>query len=215
MKGLVAFAAALALAPATQAATPIAGSGSLNDAPAIEPGEYSDTILPGEQLFYAVRVEAGQRLAVRAATTVEPEPFRRLVALVRFRPLGPLREPVEPDGEDDVRGAGSGAAWEAGPAAEDSRDPYLGAGTWYLAVHALWGAAGAPPRAEIPFTFSLEVAGAAGSTPTPAATATATAAPPVRASVDDAVDPAALGAVGMSGLLLGLLGGAVAGRRRR
>lgn len=207
---------ALALAPAAQAATPVIGSGSLNDAPVIEPGEYADTILPGEHLFYAVRVEEGQRLALTASTPLTGERFRDLVALLRFTPLGPLREPVAPDGEDDVRTGGAGeVAWEAGPAAEASSDPYLGPGTWYVGVHALWGGEGAPPKAEIPFTFTLERAGEPAATPTPAPSATPAREPQARRVVDDEVDPAAVGAVGMSGLLLGLLGGALAARRPR
>lgn len=205
--------ALLVLAPAAPAA-PVIGSGSLNDAPVIGPGEYSDTILPGEHLFYGVRVEEGQRIAVQARSELTGERFRELVALLRFKAFGPLREPVGFDAEADVTEAGGAAGFEAGPAQAESSSPYLGPGTWYLGVHAFWGGANAPPKAEIPFTFVLEVAGAAGTTRTPTPTAAATPAP-VRPGVDAAVDPAAVGAVGMSGLLLGLLGGALAGRRRR
>ena len=210
---VVATAVAFALAPGgAHAATPVAGSGSLNDAPVLEPGEYADTIPPGEQLFYAVRVQPGEQFALRATTPMDPETLRRLAALVRFRPLGPLREPLVPEGEEDLRGAGSPAAWEVGPAVEPSAGPYLGAGIWFLGVHALWGAAGTPPRAEIPFTFALERAGEASAKRAPAPAAVAGTAPP-RPSVDDAVDPAAVGAIGVTGLLLGLLTGAAAGRR--
>jgi Ca-activated chloride channel family protein len=219
VKVLAALAFVLAVAPAARAATPVTGSGSLNDAPVIAPGEYSDTILPGEQLYYGVRVEAGQRIALQARSSMPGERFRDLVSLLRFKAFGPLREPVSFEAEGDVRDTGNTAGFEAGPAEEGSSDPYLGPGTWYVGVHAFWGGRQAPPKAEIPFTFALEVAGAAGSTPTPTPTATptptpqATPAPPRPA--EEKVDPAAIGAVGMSGLLLGLLGGSLAGRRRR
>jgi hypothetical protein len=204
---------ALLMAPAASAA-PVIGSGSLNDAPVLEPGEYSDTILPGEQLFYGVRVEEGQRIAVQARSSLSGERFRELVALLRFRAIGPLREPVGFDEEADVREDGSPATFEAGPAAEDSSDPYLGPGTWYVGVHAFWGGSTAPPKAEIPFTFTVERTGEATATPTGTPAPSPTPAP-VRRRVDDSVDSAAIGAVGMSGLLLGMLAGALGGRRRR
>lgn len=217
MRGAAILLAALLLAPAAPAAEPVTGSGSLNDAPVIEPGEYRDTILPGEQLFYGVRVEEGQRIALQARSSLTGARFRELVALLRFRALGPLREPVGFDAEADLRHLGEPVGFEAGPASEASSAPYLGPGTWYIAVHAFWGGGSEPPRAEIPFGFALERAGAEGSagTPTPTPTATPTPEPRPAAPADESVDPGAIGAVGMSGLIVGLVGGAAAGRRRR
>ena len=214
MRCFPALLAALALGPAPAvAATPVSGAGSLNDAPVLGPGEYSDTILPGEQLYYGVQVGEGQRIAVQARSSMTGDRFRSLVALLRFKAFGPLREPVGFDAEADVREAGAPAGFEAGPAAEGSSDPYLGPGIWYVGVHAFYGGSDAPPKAEIPFTFVLERAGEEGGTPTPTPAATPMPEPP-RPRVDDAVDPAAFGAAGMSGLLLGLLGGALLRGRR-
>src|SRR5215212_1581126 len=64
---LVAALVVLALwAPVAQAqdATPVVGGGSFNTAPLIGPGTYRDTLLPGERLFYGVKLAAGQRLQV-------------------------------------------------------------------------------------------------------------------------------------------------------
>ena len=216
MKGLAILVMALLAAVPAHAATPVTGSGSLNEAPVIEPGTYSDTILPGEVLFYGVKVEEGERIALQARSSLTGSRFRQLVALLRFSALGPLREPLGFDAQADVRHLGEPASFEAGPAAEATSDPYLGPGTWYVSVHAFGST---ERKAEIPFEFALERAGEAGSsatttpTPTPTPTPAPTPAPPD--PVDEAVDPAALGAVGMSGLLLGLLGGGIAGRRRK
>ncbi len=215
---LILLVALLAAVPA-RAATPVTGSGSLNEAPVIEPGVYSDTILPGEVLFYGVEVGEGERIALEARSSLTGSRFRQLVALLRFTALGPLREPAGLDAEADVHHLGEAAGFEAGPASETSGGPYeayVGPGTWYISVHAFGSS---EQKAEIPFEFALERAGEAGSTPTPTPTPTPTATPaPTPAPADPAeesVDPAAIGAVGMSGLILGLIGGAAAGRRKR
>ncbi len=206
----------LAAAPA-HATTPVTGSGSLNEAPLIEPGTYSDTILPGEVLFYGVKVAEGERIALEARSSLTGSRFRQLVALLRFTALGPLREPAGLDAEADVHHLGEAAGFEAGPASETSGGPYeayVGLGTWYISVHAFGSS---EQKAEIPFEFALVRAGEAGSTPTPTPTPTATPAPtPAPADpAEESVDPAAIGAVGMSGLILGLIGGAAAGRRKK
>lgn len=207
---LVALAMTAAVPPPALSATPRAGSGSLNEAPLIEPGEYRDTILPGEQLFYAVRLEAGQRLALRARVDADDVRFRDLAVLVAFRPLGPLREPVEPDGEAQARPGALEIGWELPVPDAAATAPYRGPGVWYLAVHAQHGGGATPPKAEIPFTFALERAAEAGSTPPPAPSRR-----PAPARAGDGADPAAVGAIGMSGLIVGLAGGALLGRRRR
>jgi hypothetical protein len=66
---IVAVAAASALLSAPAAAqSPIAGGGSFNDAPVLEPGRYADTLRGGEQLFYGVELQPGQ--SVQASATV-------------------------------------------------------------------------------------------------------------------------------------------------
>ncbi|EAP97461.1 putative secreted protein [Janibacter sp. HTCC2649] len=49
------------IAPATGAGAPVVGGGGFSDALTLQPGTYSDVILPGEQIFYRVRVGYGQR----------------------------------------------------------------------------------------------------------------------------------------------------------
>lgn len=55
-------------------AQPAIGGGGFGDAATLEPGSHTDTILPGEQLYYRVRVEHGQEAAFTAGiATTGPE----------------------------------------------------------------------------------------------------------------------------------------------
>lgn len=74
------------LATATTPVTPVIGGGSFDDAPTVTPGTYTETLLPGEQVFYRVRLDFGQQLV---ATVDAPSPgtpstptFLRLRALL-------------------------------------------------------------------------------------------------------------------------------------
>ena len=49
-------------APASDRFDPIAGGGSFDDAATVNPGNYTETLLPGEQVFYRAHVEFGQQL---------------------------------------------------------------------------------------------------------------------------------------------------------
>ncbi len=51
------------IAPASGAGVPVVGGGGFSDALTLEPGTYSDVILPAEQTFYRVRLDYGQRAA--------------------------------------------------------------------------------------------------------------------------------------------------------
>ena len=59
-----------------------------NTAPLIGPGEYRDTLLPGERLFYGVKLGAGQRLRIsgqlRGRQNVIEVSFERRVAGRRY-----------------------------------------------------------------------------------------------------------------------------------
>ncbi|MCD9198962.1 vWA domain-containing protein [Aeromicrobium wangtongii] len=46
--------------------TPVVGGAAFTDAPTVEPGTYSDTLRPGEQLIYKIPVGWGQRARARA-----------------------------------------------------------------------------------------------------------------------------------------------------
>ena len=46
---------------ATTPAQPVVGGTSFNDAPTVTPGTYEDVVIPGESLYYKVRLEEGQQ----------------------------------------------------------------------------------------------------------------------------------------------------------
>ena len=54
-------------APATGSAQPVLGGGGFSDAPTLTAGTYTDSVMTGEQIYYRVRLDFGQR----AAFTVE------------------------------------------------------------------------------------------------------------------------------------------------
>ena len=61
------------VAKASGTPKPVVGGGGFGDAPVLEPGTYEETILPGEQIFYRVRVDFGQRPPSRP-TSPRPGP---------------------------------------------------------------------------------------------------------------------------------------------
>jgi Ca-activated chloride channel family protein len=227
MRSLV-LSLALVLALAAPAAAqdrgaPVVGGGSFGDAPLLQPGTYHDTILPGEYLYYAFKLAAGQSLHV---TLTHPD-----IANQDVRHLGVLglsayiHTPARTRSTDTDSAELTFADDETeplvitGPTAEadpddESSGEYLGPGIYYLALHPFAGAQDTA-NAEIPFTFTAEIQGAAqpNATPTPTATprATATAAPAKEA--DDAGPAPAVAAIGgIGGLLLGVAAG-IARRR--
>ena len=59
-----------AVTPAAAVAREVTGGGTFAEAPLLGPGTYTDTLLPRETLFYAVRLSAGERLTVRGGVDV-------------------------------------------------------------------------------------------------------------------------------------------------
>ncbi len=67
MRRIVVSALTLAVAAGPAAAQPsVHGAASFRTAPLLEPGEHRDTIRPGETLFYAVGLDEGEVVSVRA-----------------------------------------------------------------------------------------------------------------------------------------------------
>lgn len=65
--------AAAALPPVVGArAQAVSGGGGFADAPILRLGTFTDTLLPRETLFYAVRLRPGQRLKIRATVDLRP-----------------------------------------------------------------------------------------------------------------------------------------------
>ena len=226
---------ALTLALAAPAAaqttdTPVVGGGSFNAAPILQPGAYSDTVLPAEYIYYAIKVGAGQRLRISGHTGLSHIDLLHLgVPGVPLAIHSPTRQDVSEfeDGqaEGDI-GEPGGVSFE-GPTVQPSGDddtdgPWTGPGVYFLSVQAVYrGTDIDPPKVEIPFHFTVSLVGAVQPTPTPTPTPTRTATP--RPTATPTATPAESGGgggagvvagVGIGGLLIGLIVG-VALRRNR
>ena len=193
---LVALATASALTAAPAAAqTPIAGGGSFNDAPVLEPGTYADTLRGGEQLFYGVALRPGQQ--IEATATIEGRSTTS--SFMDLKLYSAQREEVgegsDPFGQQDRR-------IELQAAGEPADLP----GIAFISVAARGGEADAPEQFDTRIDF--QVTGEATTpTPTPTPSATATAAP----QRDDDGSGMPGGAI-VAGLAVGVVVG-FAGRR--
>lgn len=177
----------LARAQVPQKGEPIVGGGSFNDAPRIEPGTYSDTVVAKETNFYRVRLDKGQRLDVEAsvdASQIENSSVERgydegLAFQDYLLDLWtPIREPLqdefpeaggELEGDEDV-GIYSGTAntrrtlgFEQVLASDYSVRKFEGPGDYYVEITAQPDDTfDAPRRAlELPISFTVRVTGAA------------------------------------------------------
>jgi len=85
---------ASAAPPVESGATPVTGGGGFDDAPVLGAGVFTDTLLPRETLFYAIRLKAGQHLRVIGTVDLTPGSRTRGVpdaaggfAMTLFSPL--------------------------------------------------------------------------------------------------------------------------------
>jgi Ca-activated chloride channel homolog len=236
---LAALGAALlaAAAPAraqSRDATPVAGGGSFNAAPLLEPGTYRDTVLTGEYLYYALAVEAGQRVHVRARILdVDPDVYSRATVLFSINLHTPQRETLSSPVDEDVAGNGNtdggivvtretGAKplrWDFyGPPAQpfaESADAstYEGPGTWYVSLHPV--EPDTALRIELPVELELDVEGAPvpeERDPRPAPTPTPSPSPAAEAE-DGGAGALSLLGLGALGLAVGLVAGRALARR--
>jgi hypothetical protein len=226
--------ALLCAAPAAARAdtyTPVVGAGSFNSAPILAPGSYRDTVLPEEYLYYAVRLQPGQRLHVSAASETDARTLLDLgVTFIKVNVASPDRTQIlsDIDGTQEFAGDGDDPADfttpEVAKIADQSESPtesWTGPGVYFVSVYAIYrGSDPQPPKAEIPFHFTLQVEGTAipeasptaTATAKPKATATATPTPEVEAEGGGTSAGVAAG-LGIGGLLIGALGGLALTRR--
>jgi Ca-activated chloride channel family protein len=220
----VTAALALGLAAPAAAQTPVVGGGSFNAAPILQPGAYSDTVLPAEYIYYAIRVRPGQRLRLSGATDLGATDLLHLgVPEVFLTNHSPTRMDVTPfsggQAEADISKPG-GASFTGPPATpagdSDADGPWAGAGVYFLSVQAVYrGSALDPPRAEIPFHFTVTVTGAVQPTPTPTAVRTATPRPTATPAKSGGSGAGVAAGVGVGALLIGLIVGLALRRTRR
>lgn len=234
---LAATLAALAAAPAAAQTgpdrTPVVGGGSFNTAPLIGPGEYRDTLLPGERLFYGVKLGAGQRLQVSGQLKGRGNVIEDAATGFSVGIQTPLREVDVLDlVDEDIAGNGTVTTGSSsdkiefvsvpaltGSAARDEGITYRGPGTWYVSLYLISDEQD-PPRVEIPVDLGVKVIGSPQPDPQPEKTP-AKATPAAPGGGDDGGGGTSIGTilgVGIGALLVGGVLGAVAGavtRRRR
>jgi len=206
----------LGLAAPASAQSPIAGGGSFNDAPVLEPGRYKDTLRGGEQLFYAVSLKPGQKLTagVTVAGRTDTSYFMKLAL------YSPLREKDVLDGtQTEAYGPldrSESLRVEGKPVGEEDRGTsgriYSEPGTYYVSVAA--DDAGDNVEADqFDTSIDLQVTGEIIPEPTPTATpeAAATAAPDDTAGLGSSGDSdGGSGELGMA-IVFGLALGALVG----
>jgi Ca-activated chloride channel family protein len=225
---LVAWLALVAPASAQSARTPVVGGGSYNDAPLLDPGSFSDTILPGERLFYGFKVQPGQSLHVTARLRgVSDDAFKDVADVWAVGIETPLREvEIQDLVARDVTGngtlSGRGTArieFVSKPAltlsaAREEEQTYRGPGTWFVNVYVATTKAD-PVRRELPIDLDVAVEGTPQQDPNPEPTPGKAQPPKASGSSDDGGPPgAAIAGLGVLGLAVGLVGGAALGRRR-
>ena len=206
---------ALLLAVVAGAPEPVVGGGSFNTAPVVEPGTYRDTLLPGERLFYGIELAAGQQLRIAAELDAgEVVPAAGFSVGLQT----PLREVEVLDlVEEDVTGNGTvtpdlGDRIEfvsvpvlAASGAREESIGYRGPGTWYVSLY-MSSLDQEPQRVEVPVTLELEVRGE----PQPDTRLEPMPAP----ERESGPSTGALLGAGLGGLVVGLIGGGAAARRR-
>jgi Ca-activated chloride channel homolog len=234
-RGVVVVAVLATLLPATVARAqgsdrkPAVGGGSYNDAPLLDPGSYRDTIRPGERVFYAFDVKAGQRLHVRA---VIPGDGGRIPGADIFA-LGietPLREVELATAAEDLTGHGTFVTttdtpieYRTAPAPTfaESDDPvrfqeYRGPGTYFVSLD-LQTSNPDPLPIEHEVELDVSVEGTSQPEPTPTRTPAPTATP--AAADEERGGGSAIGLVlaALAGLLVGVALAAASrvGRHRR
>jgi hypothetical protein len=128
------------------------------------------------------------------------------------------------DGTDEEDIGGRDGADFVGPAAKpqddiDTHGPWTGSGVYYISVQPVWrGSESEPPRAEIPFHFTISLEGAeqARVTPTPSPSPTATPTPTASPGGEGSGGSGAVAAgAGVGGLLIGVIAGVAMRRNRR
>jgi Ca-activated chloride channel family protein len=220
-----------AAAQTPQARTPVVGGGSFNTAPLVGPGEYRDTLLPGERLFYGVKLGAGQRLHVSGQLRGRENVVDDAATGFSVGIQTPLREVDVLDlVDEDIAGNGTVTTGSpsdkiefvsvpalTGSAARDEGITYRGPGTWYVSLY-LISEEQHPPRVEIPVDLGIEVIGSPQPDPEPEKTPAKPA--PAASGGGDGGGGTSIGTVlgvGVGALVLGgVLGaGAAAVTRRR
>jgi Ca-activated chloride channel homolog len=229
MRRVLLAAVLLALVPVAARAQgsdrrPAVGGGSYNDAPLLEPGRYRDTLRPGERVFYAFDVKAGQRLHVRAVLPGDGGPIPGDVFAAGVET--PLREVELSPAAEDLTGRGTFVTktdtpieYRTAPAATfagQGSDKYHGPGTYFVSLD-LQTSNPDPLPIEQEVEFDVSVEGTPQPEPTPTRTPAPTATPTPAAVEEGGGSAVGLVLAAVAGLLVGVVLAAArrfSGRRR-
>ncbi|HLL55718.1 MAG TPA: VWA domain-containing protein [Myxococcaceae bacterium] len=154
---------------------PVSGGSSFRDAPKLESGLYKDTIMPGEELWYAVDLKAGQQLVMKA--TLDRKSDKGGGGLFEVKLVNPaLKGLSSGDGADprgyevNIRERVVSVGVQSGTIANKEQYKTVNEpGTYYARIE--WKADVAP--IEAPLELSVEITGdkkGADASVTPAAT---------------------------------------------
>jgi Ca-activated chloride channel family protein len=228
---LCALPAAASAQEAASEGTPVVGGGSFLAAPLLENGSYTDTLLPGERLYYGVELQPGQRLRVAGELDVDAGKYDAYADGFSLGVQTPLREVDVLDAVgEDITGNSSVTvdlddrleyvtpAVLTKSAAHEDVGVYRGPGTWYVSLY-LTTSDDRPRRIEFPVQLEVEVIGEPeedpAPEPTPAPPAEEEAPEGEESDGGDGTSLAAVLGIGAAGLAVGLVGGAAAGLRGR
>ncbi|MGP4096687.1 vWA domain-containing protein [Nonomuraea sp. KM90] len=75
---------------------PVTGSGSYGDGPVLADGRYTDTVIPGEEAYFRVPLNYGQRLAYRIEVPALPEADRAALDGARLQLSSSILSPENP-----------------------------------------------------------------------------------------------------------------------
>jgi Ca-activated chloride channel homolog len=183
---VIAVALSLLAAPAhAQKAAPVKGGGSFNDAPLVEPGTYKDTILPGEQLYYAFTIAEGQQAKVAVALKKEPGiDFSPGTTRLEARLFGANRAEVDWDwAQGFIAERTRTLSIKSETVGDSSNEALAVGGTFFVAVKLFRQGL---PRKEYDTRISIELLGTAVEpSPSPSPSPSASASPSESPSPED------------------------------
>ena len=141
--------------------TAVQGGPSFTQATEVEPGAYSDALVPGEYRFYKIPVEYGQRPVVNLRTGASA---RGEVEQLNFKLYSPLRMDLGGDSvilyDDNREGDIAGDVVNYRNRERDGRDSKRSnAGTYYVAVSLAQGGDEEVMGVEQPFEIAFDVEG--------------------------------------------------------
>ena len=184
---LALIAAILAAGGQAFAQTPVEGGGDFAQAPALDPGTYTDSIRLRETLFYAVELGSGQKLRAMATVRSEGDNPTPAIVVLDLTVFNPLRTEANRDSTVMTGPSRLERLGVRGPPVGAGDPAYAQPGAYYLALSMT------PYRdefqdVEYPVELRIEVSGIAAPIAGPTSTPALTPSPEVT-MIEDAAPP--------------------------